>query len=228
MVFVYVVYFLLLLYVLKQTHLIILQGTSRKMLILKKIVQFQQFLFQGVLFTSNSLNKLLWFFFETAMYGPIMFCCMNTVTDYFQEKMNALLLTGSIWVGLMFMSLWTHSDHSKKVFPWALHVCCVAFILYSNNFPFVGHSFIFYGACMLFLFHAMIFLWNHYDYFHLVQNGVFHPFILNQPNQNVVIQVQDQIPLVRRIVDENIFFENNVEFRRRRNNLDLIETEPVE
>jgi hypothetical protein len=30
-------------------------------------------------------------------------------------------------------------------------------------------------------------------------------------------------------VDDNLFFENNVEFRRRRNlNLDLIETEEVE
>jgi hypothetical protein len=83
---------------------------------------------------------------------------------------------------------------------------------------------------MLFLFHSMIFLWNHYDYSHLIQNGVFHPFILNQPNQNVLqIQVQDQPVPMRRIVDDNLFFENNVEFRRRRNlNLDLIETEEVE
>eukprot|EP01080_Neovahlkampfia_damariscottae_P000825 gene825-9075_t len=179
MIFVYVIYFLLLLYILKQTHLIILKGT----------IQFQQFLFQGTLFSSNTLNRLGWYCFETAMYGPVMFCCMHTITEYFQEKINAVLLTGTIWVGLMFMSLWTHSNYSKLVFPWLLHFFSCLFIVYSINYPFYGYSFIFYGASMLFLFYSMIFLWNHYDYFHLIQNGMFHPFILNQQNENLVIQV---------------------------------------
>ena len=152
------------------------------------------------------------------MYAPIMFCCMHTITEYFQEKINSILLTGTIWIGLMFMSLWTHSSYSKKVFPWALHFYSCSFIVYTINFPFVGHSFIFYGACMLFLFYSMIFLWNHYDYFHLIDNGLFHPFILNQPNQNILIQVnQQQTTTIQRTPPLQQIPNLDFDLRRRRN-----------